>query len=148
MRMAEVIQDETKAHYLGAVARVRNGVPSRVKEVRAAGLRAFEETPLPHTRMEEWRQTNLSEINRTAFLSLTEPTQHGLKPADVEGFFYSDGAWTELVFVDGFFAEGLSRRGGLPEGVVAGNMKNAMHGSAQIVEQHLGKGVVVGGCRN
>jgi len=137
--MAEAVFEKTKEAYLRQLGQVSNGVPEWLKTIRVRGKETFEATPLPHTRLEEWRQTNIGEINKVHFDPLTQAGGTALKPEDAAKFYYAPDAWTELVFVDGFFAEHLSCRNDLPGGVRAGNLASAAQGAPEVVEAHLNR---------
>ena len=109
--------------------------------LREKGKHTFDATEFPHSKMEEWRQTNISTVVKTPFRSLTASTDHGLSADSVAEYFYAPDTWTELVFVDGFFDAALSNRNALPQGVVAGGLNAAIHDSHPAVEQHLNQHV-------
>ncbi len=133
--------DQHKARYLADLARVApNSAPAWLRQMRAEALTQFRGAALPHTRIEEWRQTNIAPIIETPYESVLEPAPHGLRRADIAPLLYNEEGWTELVFVDGHFDEALSSRGPLPEGAHAGGLREAWHGAeAKIIRPHLGK---------
>lgn len=135
------LEDPRKAHYVAELERISpNGDPRWLNQLRRDGLALFRETDYPHTRMEEWRQTNITPILDTEYRSVLEAPKHGLTRDHAAPFFYGSGQWTELVFVDGHFDESLSVRAALPEGVWAGGLREALHGpESASVEAHLGK---------
>ncbi|HNT89320.1 MAG TPA: Fe-S cluster assembly protein SufD, partial [Candidatus Hydrogenedentes bacterium] len=65
------------------------------------------------------------------------PTEHGLTLSDVAPFLLGDGAWTELVFVNGYFADDLSVKGALPRGAFAGSLWEALLSDSGLAEAHL-----------
>ncbi len=133
-------EQQDKQHYLGDIARLeRPGVPDVVRLVRHAGAEKFRETPYPHTKMEEWRQTNIATIVNTQFDALVAPTEHGLAREDIGPFTYEAPDWIELVFVDGYYAQDLSRLDGLPEGAYAGSLWDALVGDNPAASEHLNK---------
>ena len=133
-------QAQEKSHYLGDLQRLGTpGVPETVKQIREAGAGKFAETPYPHSKMEEWRQTNIKDIINTQFQTLVAPVEHGLTPADVQSHSLGGGQWTELVFVDGYFAKDLSTFAELPEGAVAGSLWDALVGTNAVAAEHLNK---------
>lgn len=124
------------AETLNSPAR-RNGAPEWLLQTRQSAQEAFTTQEFPHTKMEEWRQTNIAPINRTPFRSVIAPT--GFIPAKsvLELYRYAD--WHTLVFVDGHYIPELSRAGKLPEGVWFGSLKAAMHDTekAPLLKEHL-----------
>lgn len=137
--MSNALTDTNRSHFLEAIAQLPpNGGPAWLNATRDAGASLFRETDLPNTRMEEWRQTNINAINKVEWRSLLAPTDHGVSAEDAINYFYAPGAWTELVFVDGFFSKDLSHVADLPTGVTAGSLYAAMQGdAAAVVEKHL-----------
>ncbi len=115
----------------------RNGFPDWLLAMRHQARENFSNQEFPHTRQEEWRQTNIAPINNTSYHSLTAPP--GIIPAkkSVEAVKY--GNWTELVFIDGYFTPELSQVQKLPKGLHASSLHDAIHNSetVRIVEQHL-----------
>jgi Fe-S cluster assembly protein SufD len=116
----------------------RRGADAWVHPLRKAALARFRELGFPTTRDEDWRFTNLAPLAQTAF-RLPEaggplPAREALEPFLVPGL---DGA--RLVFVDGRFAPSLSAVGGLPGGVVAGSLAEALKSQRALVEPHLAR---------
>ena len=109
--------------------------PRWLQEIRERGASRFVELGFPTVRNEEWRFTSVSPI-ANAELSLA-PASVALSEAELESFLYSD-APHRLVFVNGRFAQALSRTSGLPEGVQFGSLAQLAptHGD---VERLLGR---------
>jgi len=139
--MAEGLAQKPHDHYFADLAQVSpNGAPEWLKRVRAQGAALFRETEFPHTRMEEWRQTNIADLVKTPFRAATRAEAESASGLDVSRFFYSPDDWCELVFVDGFYAPALSRPVQLAKGVYAGSLYAAAKGDeAAVVEKHLEK---------
>lgn len=83
--------------------------PEWLAGLRQAARRRFCELEFPHRKMESWRFTDVTPILRTPFRALTRPSEHGLTRADIADDLFQESGWSELVFVDGFFAHDLSR---------------------------------------
>lgn len=139
--MADSLMQKPHERYLEDLAQISpNGAPEWLTSLRAKGLALFRETEFPHSRMEEWRQTNVSDLVKTPFRALRAEEVVVPSAEAVSKLFYAPGAWCELVFVDGCFNAALSRPVELPQGVIAGSLYAAAKGEgAAIVEQHLGK---------
>jgi len=139
MKLAEATIDTKKEPYLADMAKLpADRLAPWMDRIHAAGVARFRQTPFPHARMEEWRQTNLSPVVNTAYRALVLPGAHGVTREQVAPFLYGGGAWTELVFVDGFYAPELSIAPGLPEGVFAGSLALGIEGEGMAVaETHL-----------
>ncbi|MBI1321209.1 MAG: Fe-S cluster assembly protein SufD [Candidatus Hydrogenedens sp.] len=139
--MTESTQAQPKAHLLEALrALPANGSPEWLKQIRSSGASLFEQTPFPHTKMEEWRHTNIAPIVQTDYAPLTGPTAHGLTREDAAPWSFAAQGWPEIVFVDGYFAPELSSLDALPEGVVLASLHDALAGpEAAHAEQHLNR---------
>jgi Fe-S cluster assembly protein SufD len=133
-------EQQDKQHYLGGLGRLdRPDVPELARAIRTAGAEKFQQTPYPHTKMEEWRHTNIAQIISTRFDTLVAPVDHRLGRGDIAPFLFGAGDWTELVFVDGYFAKDLSTVAGLPAGARAGSLWDAMASTDPAVANHLNK---------
>ena len=85
------MQNAPKDHFLNDAAAVAAG-PEWLAALRKAGLDRFSETPYPHTRMEEWRHTNIAPVVGTPYRSLLAPTAHGLDRSQLEPYVHGAGA--------------------------------------------------------
>jgi Fe-S cluster assembly protein SufD len=114
--------------------------PGTVADLRRAGIEGFAELGFPSLRWEEWRKTDVRPIVDTVFERATGPA-----PVELAGLapHLFDGA-VRLVFVDGFYAAGLSAPGELPEGAYAGSLAAALEASPERLEPHLGRHVETG----
>lgn len=137
--MTETIQDLSRARYLKELqTRQPNGSPEWLKQIRATGAEQFAHTPWPHTRMEEWRHTNISAINNTVYSPAPAATELPTLQQVGDASFAREG-WTELVFVDGIFAPSLSTLD-LPQGLATGGLYEAAKGEhADAVRAHLNR---------
>jgi Fe-S cluster assembly protein SufD len=135
--MAEIAERvDDKTHYLADLERIQPVPQDWVNVLRRKAVEQFTETEFPHRKMEQWRFTNVAPIVRTAFRSPVEPNAHGLSAADIAPLLYGETDWTELVFVDGFFAPELSSGS---EDIRAGSLAEAFAGDSRLVEQHLNR---------
>lgn len=135
--MAEVAERiDDKTHYLADLGLVKPSSAEWINALRKDASARFESMDFPHKRMEEWRFTNVTPIVRTRFQSSLEPAVHGLTAADVAGFTYGEPAWSELVFVDGFYAPALSH---VQPGVRAGSLFAALARDGESVRPHLNR---------
>lgn len=121
-------------HYLEDLDKVHsNGEPDWFKSIRNAGRADFEASTFPHTKMEEWRHTNISTIANTHYAPAAPV--HTVSSADVTDFSLAADGYHELVFIDGHYSEALSATGALPKGVILGNI--ARHLDADALRAHL-----------
>jgi Fe-S cluster assembly protein SufD len=95
--------------------------------------------PLPSTRDEEWRFTDISYFTKMAFAPAQSATP--LEVADVAHFFIEEAS-NRLVFVDGIYAPKLStaKTDLAPDtGVVVSNLTAALAAHASKLAPHLGR---------
>jgi Fe-S cluster assembly protein SufD len=139
--MTETTQAQPKARLLEALrALPANGSPEWLQQLRSGGAALFEQTPFPHTKMEEWRHTNIAVLAETGYAPLAGATAHGLTRDGIAAWSFASQGWPELVFVDGYFAADLSSVEALPEGITALSLHDALAGpEAAHAEQHLNR---------
>lgn len=115
---------------------INGAQPSFVKSLRQSGMARFQALGFPTPRQEAWRLTNVAPIAATAF-KLPSDLPAGVGAADIAPYLY-DGC-ARLVFLDGRFAPALSDTSGLPAGVVAVSLADALRSHPALVEPHLGR---------
>jgi len=141
--------------------------PSWLHEIRRAAMAGFAEKGFPTTRQEEWRNTNVAPIAAVPFRPATTPLpppQRGGESApaslvsaggqsrvpslirrgegvveQIAGHPLFDLACPKLVFINGRFAKQLSTLDGLPAGVKAGSLAEALASDAKALESHLAR---------
>lgn len=91
--------------------------------------------PLPTTRDEEWRFTDISQLSKISFAP-AQPANR-LEAADIAQF-YIDEASIRLVFIDGFFAPEFCS-GGASSGVEIFSLLAATAAQAAAIKPHLGQ---------
>jgi Fe-S cluster assembly protein SufD len=130
--------DLTREHYLRDLRRLaETPAPSWLGKLRAGGEKEFAAAVFPHTKMEEWRETNLTPLVESPYYSITCMPRHNLAAFDTAP--HRIDGWINLVFVDGFFDAAISDAVLLPNGAQAGSLAEAMTGPAeQVVRRHLG----------
>ena len=111
--------------------------PAWLKEIRSAALAAFAELGFPTTHQEEWRFTSVAAITDTPFALAAR--RAGPAAKRVAPLFLPVESACRLVFVNGRFAPGLSSADGLPRGVRAGGLADALAGEPELLERHLGR---------
>lgn len=134
--MAEATLKTPHEQYLDDIARERpNGQPDWFKAIRQAGRKAFESSVFPHTKMEEWRHTNISAITGAHYTPADPRVAAPISAADIAGVSFAEEGYHELVFVDGFYRPELSNTGALPEGMVLGGIRD--HLENDVLRAHL-----------
>lgn len=119
----------------------RQAVPASLAQQRQRAFERFAARGFPTTKHEEYRQTNLAQLQRQVFRLAAPPTAEVLAAASRFLDAQPETAWEgpRLVFVGGHFAPGLSRLGSLPAGLRAGSLAAAFaaNGSAPAALRHL-----------
>lgn len=88
-----------------------------VTQLRKNAIHHFEEHGLPNKKMEEWRNSNIKELQKYLF-EFGDRKKTALVKEDLDHLnLYSDDAYT-LVFLNGFFQNQLSNLDGLPAGII------------------------------
>ncbi len=112
--------------------------PDWLKSIREEGISTFAELGFPTTRNEDWRFTNVAPIARSAF----EISRNGYiepSPEDLTKFMFEGSTSAALVFINGNYAQGLSRTESLPQGVIVSSLTEALRDHGELVRQHLAK---------
>ncbi|MEE9295460.1 MAG: Fe-S cluster assembly protein SufD [Phycisphaerae bacterium] len=105
---------------------------------RKSAIARFAELGFPTTRHEEWQHTNVTPMARTEFAS---GDSHEAAPAaeQIGDFLFDGQEVSRLVFVNGRFAERLSRCSSLPSGVTAGSLAAEIGSMEPTVQAHLAR---------
>lgn len=136
--------------YLDAFAResgARRAEPGWLQAARRAAIAAFEQHGFPTSRDEDWRFTHVAPIVERAF----PPVDGAGRPAalaSVEPFLVAGLDGPRLVFVDGRYAEALSRPagGGSPrDAVVARSLASALAETPDALQHDLARHAAVDG---
>jgi Fe-S cluster assembly protein SufD len=114
------------------------GAPAWLREIREGAIARFTELGFPTMKQEAWRFTNVAPIAETRFA----PPASRLPPVaigDVDAL--SIGAGPRIVFVDGWYAPGLSSLAGLPGGVTATSLAEAIRSGpgGELARRHLAR---------
>jgi Fe-S cluster assembly protein SufD len=106
--------------------------------LRSRGASIFGQLHVPTTAQEEWRDTNVSLIERTSF---SNPAQMEPESASVLFRKYSLGseAAAELVFINGHYEPSLSRIDGLPPAVEVTSFGHGDIKNEATFHAHIGK---------
>ncbi|HEV2425627.1 MAG TPA: Fe-S cluster assembly protein SufD [Terriglobia bacterium] len=114
--------------------------PAWLRDIRRAAMDRFGDLGFPTTKNEEWRFTNVAGIARTAFVpaKTSSDSPNIGNPSNGSPWI---GGCRRLVFVNGRFDQGLSQVTGLPQGVKAGSLGEALAKSSahSEMESHLAR---------
>jgi Fe-S cluster assembly protein SufD len=115
--------------------------PAWARDLRKAAMSSFQSLGFPTSRRgnEEWKYTDVGPIAKAAFQSLDSAVPSRVDDAQVKGASFGEAGWSQLVFVNGSYAEELSSVSSLPAGVVAVNLADAMRSMPDLVQGHLAR---------
>jgi len=110
-----------------------------LQPVRQAAAARFAEVGFPTPSDEDWRYTNLAPLAELPLHPAPRPADQGPAAALVQARPLAGLAGDRLVFVDGYFAPGLSRAGPHPPGVRVTNLATVAREEPAPVQPHLGR---------
>jgi Fe-S cluster assembly protein SufD len=128
---------ETTNNFESMFATLPGHAQAWVNELRARGMATFERLGFPTTSQEEWRDTNVSLVAKTAFSRAQ--MMRGNAAELLKKFSLGQAAVAEIVFVNGHFDAALSRVGELPRGVRVMSLEQAFESDSGLLEKHLGR---------
>ena len=111
--------------------------PAWLVNLRAKAAERFEALDFPTTRDEAWKYTNIAPIVKAALRQPLALELAGVTAATIAPFTYSEARQSQLVFINGHFAEAFSDLSALPAGVVVSNLANVPTEAANLVRKHL-----------
>lgn len=109
--------------------------PAWLQALRREGYSHFAEAGFPTTHDEDWRFTNVAPIAQTRFQLASEVK---ISASDLDKFQTSAFA-CRLVFVNGRFAQGLSRIPAVSKGITIGGLAAQIKDRPESLEPHLGR---------
>ena len=121
--------DAARDHYLARFETFRSALgtePDWLGRLRADALASFGERGLPHTRLEEWRYTNVAPLAKTPFEIGSDPVA-GVTREILESLAFPLFACSLHVFVNGRFAPEFSAPLAPPGTLISA--PQALHGS-------------------
>lgn len=131
--MLQTAKEKEMNHYLAAFAeaeRQRADAPAWLSNLRANAIAQFERLGFPTTRNEEWKYTNVAPILKHEFRTATTAPS----VANLDNFTYPESRASQLVFVNGVFANDLSNLTAIPAGVTVSNFAAA---DQKLLSQYL-----------
>ena len=125
-----------------SVERVSRDEPTLLKERRSHAWSVYEATPMPTTKLEEWRYTDLSKKLDLETLSLSEaetaPDDPSAWPARLRATMDEDHAASgHIVFIDGHVVHADLDSDLASQGVVLKSLHEAVDSHAELVQEHL-----------
>ncbi len=123
------------------------GSAAWINRLRENAFDRFEQTGFPTTRDEEWKYTNVAQIAKTKFAQTVSGNEERTLANStsgntaVEEFACPEARDSQMVFVNGIFSAALSALDGLPQGVVAMSLAEALENEthALVLRERLGR---------
>lgn len=137
--------DRYASYYTDYEALKTHPAPLWVHQLRKSAMSRFTENGFPITRelgfpeREDWIYTNVAPIANVAFTRASGSDAAGVTREDLAPFTFGQSSWSELVFINGNYAESLSAVRKLPKGVRVQSLAQAMEDEAEGLQQHLAK---------
>jgi Fe-S cluster assembly protein SufD len=123
------------------VERISHGAPSWLVERRKHAWSVFENTPLPSTRSEEWRYTDVSRLVKLAELRLATEgalAEDGSRPAGLIAAMDEDRAASgHAVMIDGAVVHVDLDPALTEQGVILTSLKSAVHEHGELLQELL-----------
>jgi Fe-S cluster assembly protein SufD len=134
--MSETIElkDRLLSRFRELEAMLAGRDPDWLHDARRVHVERFAELGLPTTREEEWRNTNISPITRTAFGAPASGTR---SLSDLPEMSRLEIGCTRLVFVDGRYAPELSSTTAATDGLWVGPLAEALRSDPDRLKSHL-----------
>jgi Fe-S cluster assembly protein SufD len=111
--------------------------PEWLEPIRRAAMERFTRAGFPTSRDEEWRFTPVGPIAQGSWRPAVGA--RGVTREQLSPFVFGHPEWTNLVFVNGVFAETLSSIGVLAPGLRVGSLADALRSDGVLLEAHLGR---------
>lgn len=119
--------------------------PLWVHHLRKSAITRFAELGFPITRdlefpvREEWLYTNVAPVAKIPFTMAFECEPDGVTRQTLVPFTFGQSAWSQLVFVNGVYADDLSFIAPLPGGVRVDSLAAALADEPDGLRQHLAR---------
>ena len=142
MSDALVTDSVARALSVESLERVSRDEPTWLKERRSHAWSVYEATPMPTTKLEEWRYTDLSKKLDLETLSLSEaetaPDDPSAWPERLRATMDEDHeASGHIVFIDGHVVHADLDSDLASQGVVLKSLHEAVDSHAELVQEHL-----------
>src|SRR5262245_7360783 len=115
--------------------------PAWLRKLREAGIASFEKLGFPTNRNEDWKYTSVGPLAAMLF-ERSEHLENDTRTvaADaIRGLSFTDSSCNRLIFVNGVYSSELSALSGLPRGVRAESLADAVRRDDDILHAHLSR---------
>ena len=113
--------------------------PTWLKQLRESAIRQFERMGFPTTRDERWRFTNLSALTKATFDRVRDCDDDLPSESDLALHGLDLAGAHRIVFVNGRYAESLSRLDGIPKNVIVSDLASAVKLATEPVVRYLAR---------
>lgn len=112
---------------------------SFIKDFREESLKSLKKTPFPTLKDEEWKYTDLRELEKETPTPSALSDLEGLTPEAVYPYTFNQMKSHVLVFVNGHFAPQFSMTRDLPMDMCVESLNESLKRDPQGIKAHLGK---------
>ena len=141
MSAVTVIRNKTEQAILALFAKHKSALQGQggFATLRAKAFESFEQTGLPHRRIEAWHYTDLRSLLREAPPLATKPQSHVIQRAAEKSWPTDSIDATRFMLVNGFYDESISAFA-LPQGVKVTDVHKALSDNTNAAfNSHVGK---------
>lgn len=135
--MTQVLDSAKQVTHFSQLA-AASKAPDWAQVLRSQGISAFEKVGFPSTKLEDWRQTNVSKIAQTPWQRAEAVANSASAKAIISQFTFGSDAIAEVVLINGTWSQEKSSLKGLPAGVKVMSLSAAMVSEAP-ARQYLGQ---------
>lgn len=107
-------------------------------EFREKAVKQLNEIPLPTTRDEEWKYTNLRSLYREEFVPFYQ-VEKTVDEQILKSYLLPEADKSRIVFINGRYSEEFSSVEQLPKGTILSSIENAVSEYPELVKNELGK---------
>ncbi len=115
---------------------LNGGRESHFHQIRKSALDEFSKLPVPTTKDEEWKYTNISPLLKHNFV---EGKKTYVNPDRITKFLFDQLEHSLMVFVNGNFSHHLSRLEEIPHNVKVSSLAEELKKDNPVISEHLGK---------
>jgi Fe-S cluster assembly protein SufD len=108
-------------------------------KAREAAIAEFSKTGFPHTKLEDWRNTDLSKTLERKYSTLFSPGHGDLSIDQIFQCNIHDLETDQISLLNGWFVDSKNPLQVHENGVIAGSLASAMGAYPEIFEEHYGK---------
>lgn len=117
--------------------KVSSGNSSFLETFGSTAAEELPNLPVPTTKDEEWKYTNISPLLRSSFVPFYEVSDN-VDAANLSDYKIPEADGARLVFVNGVYNSDLSSTANLPDGVVLTPISEADESEQKIIREELG----------